>query len=70
VLVLGPEAARFLRWMAGFAAAFIVLCYIALWTRPNPVLWAASSLVTVLGYGACAFGRAPEAISDAHWMLR
>jgi uncharacterized membrane protein len=55
--------------MAGFAAAFIVVCYIAMWTRPNPVLWAASSLVTVLGYGACAFGRAPEAISDAHWML-
>ena len=68
-LVLGPESLRFLRWMAGFAAAFIIVCYAAMWLRPNPVLWAATGLGTVLGYGFIAYGRAPEAISDHQWML-
>jgi len=67
-LVLGPESLRFLRWMAGFGAAFVVVCYIAMWARPNPALWAATSLGTVLGYGFVAYGRAPNAISDKHWM--
>ncbi|MBL8906710.1 MAG: DUF2339 domain-containing protein [Rhizobiales bacterium] len=68
VLVLGPESLRFLRWMAGFGAAFIVVCYIAMWARPNPALWAATGLGTVLGYGFVAYGRAPNAISDTQWM--
>ncbi len=68
VLVLGPESLRFLRWMAGFAGAFVIACYIAMWARPNPALWAATSLGTVLGYGFVAYGRAPTAISDNHWM--
>jgi uncharacterized membrane protein len=67
-LVLGPESLRFLRWMAGFAAAFVIVCYVAMWARPNPALWAATSLGTVLGYGFVAYGRAPNAISDTHWM--
>lgn len=69
VLVLGPEALPFLRWMAGFAAAFIVVCYFSMWARPNPALWAATSVGTVLGYGFVAFGRAPNAITDQHWMM-
>jgi len=69
VLVLGPEAGRFLRWMAGFGAVFVALCYILMWLRPNRVLWAATGLLTVLGYGFVAYGRAPEAISDRHWMM-
>ena len=54
--------------MAGFGAAFVVVCYIAMWLRPNPALWAATSLGTVLGYGFVAYGRAPNAISDMQWL--
>ena len=68
VLVLGPESLRFLHWMAGFGGAFVVVCYMAMWVRPNPALWAATSLGTVLGYGFVAYGRAPNAITDTQWM--
>ena len=69
VMVLGPEAGRFLRWMAIFAGLFIAASYVGIWIKSKPAAWGWLGLGTVLAYGFVAYGRAPDALSNQTWAL-